>query len=82
VAGIAAEHGRLLLMAHLPRLDEVPESPIDWVDIPLGVGQEPTGFVHSGAFQYTKDGDDYTFQNVRRNPAETWQFISRVPERP
>lgn len=70
-------------MTHLPCMDSLPDSPVDWTDIPLGVGQQPTGFVHNGAFQFTKDGNELdSSATVRRNPAETWQFISRVPERP
>lgn len=71
-------------MSHVPRLDEVPESPVDWHDIPLGAGQDPTGLVHDGAFQFTQDqyGSNPLGPDVRRNPDEDWTFISRVPERP
>jgi hypothetical protein len=71
-------------MTRVPQLDSLPESPIDWVDIPLGVGQEPTGLVHDGAFQMTQDqyGVNPLGPDVRRNPDESWQIISRVPERP
>lgn len=70
-------------MARAPQVDSIPESPVDWVDIPLGVGQEPNAFGHTGAFQFTKDADPYNpNESVRRNPLETWEIISRVPERP
>lgn len=67
---------------HDPRLDEVPESPIDWVDIPLGAGQEPNAYGGPGSFQFSKDLSDTRGQSVRRDPTETWKIISRVPERP
>lgn len=69
-------------MTRVPRLDEVPESPVDWASIPLGVGQEPNAYGGDGSFQHTMEGDDFAFNNVRRNPDETFQIISRVPERP
>lgn len=72
------------LMARVPCTDSLPASPVDWQPIPLGAGQEPTGFVHDGAFQYTQDqyGSNPLGPGVRRNPDEDWLFIVRVPERP
>lgn len=69
-------------MARVPQLDTVPASPVDWADIPLGAGQEPNAFGHNGAFQFTQDASPYDpYASVRRNPDESWQIISRVPER-
>lgn len=68
-------------MTHVTRMDELPASPVDWVPIPLGAGQEPNAYGGNGSFQYTFEGDDFAFNNVRRNPDETFVFISRVPER-
>lgn len=67
---------------HLPRLDELPESPVDYKSIPLGAGQEPNAYGGPGSFQYSKDLSDTRHEAVRRNPSETWLIISRVPERP
>ena len=66
-----------------PRLhDEVPEAPVDWTDIPLGVGQEPNAAF--GSFQHRDDrvsgilGDD-----VRRDPCNLPpRVVVRYPERP
>lgn len=70
-------------MTRVPQLDSLPESPVDYHDIPLGPGQEPNAYGHDGAFQFSKDQNaDIPTQQARRNPDETWQIISRVPERP
>lgn len=70
-------------MTHQPQVDELPEAPVDWVDIPLGPGQEPNFNGHDGAFQFSKDEPLYDpSSSVRRNPDESWEYISRVPERP
>lgn len=67
---------------HDPQLDSLPDSPIDYQSIPLGVGQEPNGYGGAHSFQFTKDVGALDPASVRRNPDETWKFISRVPERP
>lgn len=69
-------------MTRDPRLDELPESPVDWAPIPLGAGQQPNAYGGPGSFQYSKDLSDTRFTSVRRNPNETFRIISRVPERP
>lgn len=78
----AAERGTLPAMQRVPSMDQLPDSPVDWVDIPLGEGQEPNAYGGPGSFQHTKDLSETTFEAVRRNPDETFQIISRVPERP
>jgi len=70
-------------VARIPQTDSLPSSPVDWVDIPLGPGQQPNANGKDGSFQYTKDANSFSPQDsVRRNPDETWQFIVRIPERP
>lgn len=64
------------------QLNSVPPSPVDWHPIPLGAGQEPNAMGHDGAFQYTNEADDIDLNRTRRNPDESWTWISRVPERP
>lgn len=78
----APQQRMLPAMAHDPQLDSLPESPIDWEDIPLGAGQEPNAYGRNGSFQYSKDLSDTRFESVRRDPDEEWKIISRVPERP
>lgn len=66
----------------LPNSDSLPESPVDWEDIPLGAGQQPNAYGHNGSFQFSRDLDPFNpTESVRRNPSETWVFISRWPER-
>lgn len=38
---------------------------------------------HDGAFQFTHEADVFTpSESVRRDPDESWTWISRIPERP
>lgn len=64
------------------RVDELPESPVDWQDIPLGAGQEPNANGGAHSFQFTKEGNALTQTDVRRNPDETFRYIGHLPERP
>jgi hypothetical protein len=63
-----------------PHGDSLPDSPVDWVDVPLGPGQEhrPVGRV-----QFTKDGSPYNRTDTQREPGyESLVVESRWPERP
>lgn len=60
-------------------LDTLPESPVVWQPIALGVGQEPSAFAD---FQHTPDQGLDSRANYRRNPDGEWIIISRWPERP
>jgi hypothetical protein len=65
----------------VPHTDSLAPSPVDWRPILLGVGQEANAYGGNGSFQFTFDGDKFHQTDVRRNPNETFQIISRPPER-
>ena len=73
--------GYTVPMVQLPRSDELTESPIDFANIPLGVGQEGNAYGQSTSFQFTKEGDAIHQTDVRRNPDETFLILSRPPWR-
>lgn len=59
-----------------PKHDSLPESPVDWQDIPLGPGQEP---LPRGHLQFTHDGDPFHGTEVRRKPGyETLVVVHRL----
>lgn len=63
-----------------PQHDSLAESPIDWVDVPLGPGQEdrPVGHV-----QFTFEGDALRGTDIRRAPGyESLGVVSRWPWAP
>jgi len=63
-----------------PHGDSLPESPIDWADVPLGAGQEPRPV---GYVQHTHEGDPIVGTDTRRKPGyESLVVESRWPERP
>ena len=71
--------------ARVPRGDEVAPPPYDWVDIPLGAGQEPNAMGYDGSLQWENtaiSGATVERNVVRRKPGDTIQFISRPPWRP
>lgn len=69
-------------MSSRPQLDSVPDPPEDWDSIPLGAGQEPNAYGGRDSFQHSRDRGVLPPNNdVRRNPDETFEFVSRVPER-
>lgn len=63
-----------------PHGDHLPESPVDWQDIPLGPGQEPSP---RGNLQFTHEGDRTQGTDTKRKPGYETQIVeSRWPERP
>lgn len=80
-ACLARDSAMLVTVAEFrpPRGDEVPPSPVDWQDIPLGVGQEDLPLRH---LQFTHEGDDLKRTNIRRKPGYEHHHIIHRPERP
>ena len=63
-----------------PHGDSLPESPIDWTDVPLGPGQEPRPV---GRVQHTNEGSAIYHEDTRRTPGYEHLVVeSRWPERP
>lgn len=63
-----------------PEHDSLASSPVDWVDIPLGPGQEPSP---RGQLQFTKDGSAIFGTDVRRKPGyEHLVVVHRPPSNP
>lgn len=63
-----------------PQRDSLPESPVDYVDIPLGPGQEPN---IRGHLQFTREGDAIHGTDVRRTPGyESIPVVHRPPQAP
>lgn len=67
-------------LSRYPRGDELPESPEDWTDVPLGTGQEPRP---SSGFQFSRDRGMLPAENdIQRKPGEQTEILLRWPERP
>jgi hypothetical protein len=61
--------------------DHYPDSPVDWMDIPLGPGQD--AHTNRGHFQFTHEGDWMQGTDVQRSPGyESLPVQVRWPERP
>jgi hypothetical protein len=69
-----------MALPRVPRGDELAESPVDWQDVPLGIGQEPRS---SSGFQFSRDLGRVPLGNdIRRDPDDQTEIVLRWPERP